>query len=79
MNKVLSQSKQIKKPTEEQMMEYFLRTDFSKINFPAIPTPEWITILGMDLKKMSNDKIIKKMYYDSDGMIHVTLSNDVDS
>jgi hypothetical protein len=49
------------------------------MNFPEIPTPEWITILGLDLKKMSNDKVIQNMYYDSDGMIHVTLSNDVDN
>lgn len=79
MSKEVKQVKQIKQPTQEQMLEYFLRSDFSKMNFPEIPTPEWITILGMDLKKMSNEKIIKNMYYDSDGMIQVTLSNDVDN
>ena len=75
----IKHTKQIKQPTQEQMMEYFLMSDFSKMNFPEIPTPEWITILGLDLKKMSNDKVIQNMYYDSDGMIHVTLSNDVDN
>ena len=79
MSKQVKQTKQIKQPTQKQMMEYFLKTDFSKMNFPEIPTPDWITILGLDLKKMSNDNIIKNMYYDSDGMIRVTLSNDVDN
>ena len=55
----------------KNMVTYFLMTEPSKLPFGELPTPEWITTLGVDIKRLLSDKIITRIYYDSEGVLQV--------
>ena len=55
----------------KKMVSYFMLTEPSKLPFGELPTPEWIITLGKDIKSLLSNNTIKKIYYDSEGIIQV--------
>lgn len=45
--------------------------DPNHASIPKIQTPEWIIELGKDLKRLFDNKILNRMYFNSDGVIQV--------
>ena len=57
--------------TREQQYMYMLMLETGELNITYIPTPLWIKQLGQDLNQFVKDGKIKKIWFDSEEVIHV--------
>ena len=70
----MAEAREMKGPMDvdyQKMLAYFMLTDPEKLPFNDLPTPEWMLELGQDLHKLFKEKKISKIYYDSNGKIHI--------
>jgi hypothetical protein len=75
MNLSQNQKKALAKLTNEQQLVYnMMMFDTNLISsVPTIPTPQWVTDLGHDVKRLISEGVIKRVWFDEEGHIKVDV------
>lgn len=73
MDLIIKQIKHMNLPPQKQLIAFMLFMNPNDNNVPSVPVPTWVQDLGHNLHNLVDKNIIKKIYFDSNEVVHVTL------
>ena len=60
---------------DDQFLYTMMMIDTNDKTIPPVQTPPWVTDLGHDLKRLVENRTIKRLWFDSNEVIQVELKN----